>query len=219
MGHSDGPVVGHGHHAWKTIWKFDAGKLFDTFAGDSKQNPQTCREIADEWEGVPLVNREWRKHRFHFSFEPLVNPQPVGWGEFSVVKNDHPFCVETGNQFFKPDAIKFSLFLPDQLCGSLEDFSNGQPVQGCGDPSFFQALKHERDSLHEKFIKDGRRDSGKPNPIQQGVAGVRALEADPREESEPRQVSVGQEAGVIHLRFGRIVRELGPGGDCTGVHA
>ena len=78
-------------------------------------------------------------------------------------------------------------------------------IQGSGNQnlvraiSFFKTLKHERDSLHEKFVKDGRRNSRKPNPIQQGVAGVGALEADPREESEPRQVSVGQESGVIHL--------------------
>ena len=92
LGDSDRPVVGHGHHARKAIWEFDAGKLFGTFAGDPKQNAQTRGEIADEWEGVPLINREWREHRFHFTFEPLVDPKSVGWGEVSVVKNEPPLA-------------------------------------------------------------------------------------------------------------------------------
>ena len=78
---------------------------------------------------MPLINREWREHRFHFTFEPLVGPQSNGWWEVTVVKNSHALCVEAGDQFFKPDAIKFRLFLSNQLGGSFEDLSNGQVVR------------------------------------------------------------------------------------------
>ena len=185
------------NHAWETVWKFDSSELLGVLPRNPKKDPQAGGQIADERKGMPLVYGKRGEQRLHFTFEPLVDSKPICRREFPILKDLHAVGHKIGYEICKPDAIKLSLFSTDQFGGSFKNLSNGQAVQGCGDTPFFEPLEHERDSLHEKFIEDRGGNSSESNPVKQGVAGIRALQANSREEPEPRQITVGQQAGII----------------------